>query len=141
MFSSDRVQMRPLRLVKVWLPLGWLAVSMLIYQSLNPSPPELPEWPLADKLTHFVVYAWIMLWFGFIYKPGKKYLFLGLSLILLGAALELLQGASGYRSMEVLDASFSALGVFAGWLLARTRLSSTLLWAERLIYTGIGRGA
>ena len=126
--------MKPLRLLKVWLPLGWFAVCVLIYQSLNPSPPELPEWPFADKMAHFMVYAWIMLWFGFIYKPGKKYLLLGLSLILLGVTLEILQGASGYRSMEALDAGFNALGVFAGWLLARTRLSSTLLWTERLIY-------
>jgi len=121
--------------VKVWLPLGWLAVSVLIYQSLNPSPPELPEWPLADKLAHFMVYAWIMLWFGFVYTPGKKYLLLGLSLVLLGVALELLQGVSGCRSAEVSDASFNALGVLAGWLLAHTRVSSTLLWTERLIYS------
>ena len=126
--------MRSLRLLKVWLPLGWFAICLLIYQSLDPSPPELPEWPLADKMAHFLVYAWIMLWFGFIYRPGKKYLLLGLSLILLGVILEILQGASGYRSMEALDASFNALGVFAGWLLAQTKLSSTLLWTERLIY-------
>jgi VanZ family protein len=126
--------MRPLRLLKAWLPLGWFAVCVLIYQSLNPSPPDLPEFPLADKLAHFMVYAWIMLWFGFIYKPGKKYLLLGLGLILLGVTLELLQGASGYRSMEVSDACFNVLGVFSGWLLALTRLSSTLLWTERLIF-------
>ena len=126
--------MRPLRFAKVWLPLGWFAVCMLIYESLNPSPPELPEWPLADKLAHFVAYTWIMLWFGFIYQPGKKYLLHGLSLILLGVTLELLQGAGGYRSMEVSDACFNALGVFAGGILARTRLSLTLLWTERLIY-------
>jgi len=129
------VPMRPLRFVKVWLSLGWFAVCMLIYQSLNPSPLELPEWPLADKLAHFVAYGWIMLWFGFIYQPGRKYLLHGVSLILLGVTLELLQGASGYRSMEVSDACFNALGVFAGWLLACTRLSSALLWTERLIYS------
>jgi VanZ family protein len=127
--------MRPLRLVKVWLFLGWFAVCVLVYQSLNPSPPELPEWPLADKLAHFMAYGWIMLWFGFIYSPGKRYLLYGLSFILLGVTLELLQGLSGYRSMEVPDACFNALGVFAGWLLARTRASSALLWAERMIYS------
>jgi VanZ family protein len=118
----------------MWMPLGWFAVCFLIYLSLTPSPPELPDWPFSDKMEHFLVYTCIMLWFGFIYLPGKKYLLLGLSLILLGVTLELLQGASGYRSMEVSDACFNALGVFAGWLLARTRLSSTLLWMERLIY-------
>jgi len=126
--------MRSLRLSKEWLTLGWLMVCVLVYLSLNPSPPELPEFPLSDKATHLLSYTWIMLWFGFIYKPGAKYLLLGLTLILLGVILEILQGASGYRSMEVSDASFNGLGVFAGWLLARTRLSSTLLWTERLIY-------
>lgn len=133
--------MRSLRLSKVWLTLGWFMVCVLVYLSLNPSPPELPEFPLADKAIHWLSYAGIMLWFGFIYKPGKKYLLLGLTLILLGVLLEILQGASGYRSMEVSDASCNGLGVFAGWLLARTRLSSILLWTERLIYSGIGRRA
>jgi VanZ family protein len=132
--------MRPLRLLKVWLPLGWLAVSAVIYGSLAPSPPELPQFACADKLTHFMAYGSIMLWFGFIYAPGKKYLHLGSSLILLGVALELLQGASAYRSMELWDASANALGVAVGWLLARTRLSSLLLWAERLIFSA-ERGA
>jgi len=126
--------MKPLRLAKVWLPLGWFSVCMLIYQSLNPSPPELPEWPMADKLAHFAAYSWIMLWFGFIYRPGRKYLAHGLGLILLGVALEFMQGAGGYRSMEASDACFNALGVLAGWLLGCTRLSSALLRAERLIY-------
>jgi VanZ family protein len=126
--------MKSLRLLKVWLPLGWFAVCVLIYQSMNPSPPELPEWPLVDKMSHFLAYALIMLWFGFIYRPGRNYLLLGVSLILLGVMLELLQGASGYRSMEASDAIFNALGVLAGWLLAQTRLSSTLLWIEHLIY-------
>ena len=127
--------MRPLRLKKVWLALGWFAICSLIYQSLDPSPLHLPDFLFADKLTHFLVYAGIMLWFGFIYSPGKKYFLLGLSLILLGVTLELLQGAGGYRSMEVSDASLNALGVFVGGLLARTRLSSALLWAEHFIYS------
>jgi VanZ family protein len=126
--------MRPLRLRKVWLALGWFAVCVLIYESLTPSPPELPEFPFSDKASHFLVYASIMLWFGFIYSQGKRYSLIGLSLILLGVTLELLQGAGGYRSMEVSDASFNALGIFVGGLLARTRLSSALLWAERVIY-------
>lgn len=127
--------MRVLRLRKVWLAVGWFAVCILIYESLTPSPPSLPEFPLADKLTHFLVYTLIMLWFGFVYSPGKKYSLLGLSLILLGVILELLQGAGGNRSMEVSDASANALGVLVGGLLAATRLSSALLWVERLIYS------
>ena len=132
--------MRPLRLAKVWVPLGWIAVCVLIYESLNPSPPELPGWPAADKMAHFAAYGGIMLWLGFIYRPGRKYFFVGLSLIFLGVTLELLQGASGHRSMELADACFNALGVVAAWLLARTKVSSTLLWIERLIYSAERRG-
>jgi glycopeptide antibiotics resistance protein len=83
-----------------------------------------------------MAYAWIMLWFGFIYRPGKNYLLLGFGLILLGVTLELLQGASGYRLMQVSDVSSNVLGVFVGWLLAYTRISSTLLCTERLLYSG-----
>lgn len=133
--------MRPLRLRKLWLTLGWLAIGVLVYQSLTPSPVELPEFALSDKLAHFLAYAWIMLWFGFIYPPGKRHRLLGLSLILLGVTLEMLQGAGGYRSMEIADASFNALGVLAGGLLSHTRLSSALLWAERMIYRSEGQRA
>jgi VanZ family protein len=133
--------MRPLRLAKVWLTVGCFAVCVLIFQSLNPSPPDLPEWPSVDKLAHFMAYGWIMLWFGCIYRPGKKHFIIGLSLIMLGVALELLQGAGGHRSMEAADACFNALGVLGGWLLAYTRLSSTLLWAERIIYKSVERRA
>jgi len=129
--------MRVLRLRKAWLAVGWFAVCILIYESLTPSPPNLPEFPLADKLTHFLAYALTMLWFGFICSPGKKYVLLGLSLVLLGVILELLQGAGGYRSMEVADASSNALGVFVGGLSAATRLSSFLLWAEQKIYKSV----
>jgi VanZ family protein len=107
---------------------------MLIYHSLTPSPPEMPEFPFADKLTHLLVYGWIMLWLGFIYRPGTRFLLFGFLLILLGVTLELVQGTTGYRSMEVSDAICSTLGVFVGWLLAHTRISSILLWTERLIY-------
>ncbi len=32
------------------------------------------EFPGGDKLLHFSAYATLMLWFGFIYLPGKAYL-------------------------------------------------------------------
>jgi len=52
---------------------------------------ELPEWPLADKLAHFMAYGWIMLWFGFIYRP-EEVSPPRLEFGPLGMTLELLQG-------------------------------------------------
>ena len=125
--------MRPLRFVRLWLGLGWLFVALVIFFSLTPSPPSPIEFTGADKLFHVSTYALMMLWFGLVYLPGRAYLLLGIGLILMGIALELIQGLTGYRSLEYVDMIANAVGVSFGWLLVRTRLSSTLLHVEAKI--------
>ena len=49
---------------------------------------------------------------------------------MVGFALEIIQGAIGYRSMEVLDMLSNTLGVLLGGLLAKTRLSALLVNVE-----------
>ena len=88
--------------------------------------------PGQDKLMHFMAYTFIMLWFGFCYQPGNGYRNLGIGLITLGIALELIQGLMGSRSMELLDMLVNTVGIFIGWLLARTRLSLALIHVERI---------
>jgi hypothetical protein len=111
----------------------------VVYYSLNPSPPDLPSFEGADKLAHLGAYAVMMLWFGFIYLPGPRLLLLGAVFVLLGITLDLLQGATAYRSMEPLDMISNACRVCVGGLLARTRLASALLWLENRLY-GSGGG-
>ena len=132
--------MRPLRLTRLWQSMGWIYVALVIYSSLHPYPPELPGFQGADKLVHLSVYAIMMLWFGFIYLPGPRLLLFGAFFVLLGTVLDLAQGATGYRSMELLDMISNAGGVCVGGLLARTRVSSTLVWLEGRLYGGNGRG-
>jgi VanZ family protein len=122
--------MRPLRLLILWQAIGWLYVALVIYESLTPSPPELPGFPGSDKLVHLGVYALIMVWFGFIYEPGKRLAILGALFFMLGMILEFIQGATGYRSMELSDMISNAVGLLAGGLLAKTRLSATLVRLE-----------
>jgi VanZ family protein len=130
--------MRSLRLTRLWQAIGWLYVALVIYYSLHPSPPGLPAFQGADKLAHIGAYAAMMLWFGFIYLPGPRLLVLGVFFVLLGIVVDFAQGATAYRSTELLDMISNAGGVCAGGLLARTRLSSTLVRLEGLFFSGRG---
>jgi len=126
--------MRSLRLRRLWQAIGWGYVGLVIYYSLNPSPPDLPGFQGADKLAHVGAYAIMILWFGFIYLPGPRLLILGVFFVALGVFLDFVQGMTGFRSTEPLDMIANACGVFIGGMLARTRLASALVWLEgRLI--------
>jgi len=131
--------MRSLKLTGLWQAMGWVYVALVIYYSLDPSPPELPSFQGADKLVHLSVYAIMMLWFGFIYLRGQRLLLLAVLFVLLGIVLELVQRATGYRSMEPLDMIANAGGVCLGGLLARTRFASALVWLEDCLYGGRDR--
>lgn len=130
--------MRPLKLRVLWHTIGWVYLAFVIYGSLTPSPPELPVFPGADKLVHGLVYATMMLWFGFIYFSGRSMILLGAVFITVGIVLDILQGTTGSRSMEILDMASNAAGVVLGGLLARTRVGLALSRLEELIY---GKGA
>jgi VanZ family protein len=130
--------MRQLKLLILWQAIGWVYVALVVYESLTPSPPELPGFPGSDKLAHFGLYTIMMLWFGSIYEPGKRLMLLGVVFFMLGAMLELAQGATGYRSMEVADMISNTVGLLAGGLLAKTRVCFALVRLEALLY-GQGR--
>jgi len=127
--------MRNLRFGKIWLMIGWLLTLFIIISSLIPIPPDTLATSIGDKTLHLLVYLCLMLWFGFIYLPGKDYLKIGVGLVLMGMALEFLQGAMSYhRSMEFFDALFNTIGVTTGWFLSKTPISSLLLRLESLLF-------
>jgi VanZ family protein len=137
-FGNRREPMRPLKLKILWHTIGWTYLAFVIYASLTPSPPDLPGFPGADKWLHLIAYTMMMLWFGFLYRSRLSLLVLGASFIALGIVLDLLQGATSFRSMEFLDMMANALGVLIGGLLARTRIGLALSRLERLIFEGPG---
>ena len=122
--------MRPLRFSTIWLTLGFLLVALVIYFSIIRNPPSAFHFSNSDKLTHLLVYFSVMLWFGMIFLPGKTYFILGLGLVMMGILLEVIQGATLYRSMEVLDMLSNTLGVLLAALLARTPVSAFLVMVE-----------
>lgn len=122
---------RPLRLRPVWLSIGWLLVLFVVYMSLAPRIPS-ADITYFDKIGHFLAYFALMSWFGFVYLRGT-HLWIGLSLVVFGIALECVQYWTGYRVFSPFDIVANVLGVTAGWLLAATRFAQLLAAMENLL--------
>lgn len=120
-----------LRWRPLWLVIGWGLVAAVIWSSLTPAPPELPEVPLADKLAHAVAYALLMGWFGQLYTRPLMRLAHAFSFVLLGIVLELVQGAGSVRSLEVADMFANGVGVVIGWTALRLGADRVLLGLEQ----------
>lgn len=125
--------MRPLRHHRIWLSLGWLLVILVSIFSLTPAPAIAVAG--GDKLVHFVVYGFLMTWFGGIYAR-LRHLRIAVYLALLGIGLEALQAFTSYRHLDVLDATANAAGVLSAWLLVKTRMNSAFEWVENRLSGG-----
>jgi len=113
---------------RILLVIGWILIAATIYGSLAP---ELPSLGLAtgDKVRHFLGYFIVMAWFSGLY-PRDRHALLALAFLLMGAALEGLQGAlTTTRDMDLFDLVMNALGIATAFLLARLGLAN---WARRL---------
>ena len=108
---------------RLYLAAGWAWAAAVVWLSLTPSPPAI-DVSQGDKAGHLFAYAVLMFCFA---QACARRLYLALALIALGVALEFAQGATGYRTFDVLDMTANALGVLAGWaaaiLLRRLRTS------------------
>jgi VanZ family protein len=115
----------------VWLVGGWLLVSLIVYLSLTPHPPEPLSFPYADKLEHGFAYALLSLWFCQIYQQLRQRVVVIVALIGLGVSMEIMQGWSGFRYFEYADMLANSLGALCGLLLARTPLGRVFLMIEK----------
>ncbi len=117
------------KLRQVWLFTGWLLVALVVYLSLIPALPSI-DITAADKVAHAFAYATLTLWFLQLY-PADRRAMLVIGFIMMGIALEFLQGLTASRSFEYADIAANTGGVALGWLLAKTRLSNTLHVIEK----------
>ena len=119
--------MLPLRFPRVWAGLGWLLVLGVIAGSLLPGR-ALPEVSFNDKLQHAVVYLVLMVWFAGLYAR-RFYLGIAAVLCALGIGLDLLQGLTATRSLELYDIAADFVGIAIGFGLAVAFLGG---WCQRL---------
>lgn len=123
----------------LWLAMGWLLVSLVVYISLVPQPPAALEFDYGDKLGHLLAYGMLMIWFCQIYwKPGSRIL-IALALVAMGVGMEFLQGLSGYRYFEYGDMLANGLGVLFGWLAALTSAGRLLVKIDQWINLALAR--
>lgn len=120
----------------LWLKIGYLLVVCVIVLTLIPDPyytlgiDDLFK-DLSDKAQHLFAYVMMMGWFMQIYHSKKSHLILATSFILMGIALEFIQGLGQTRMFEVADMAANGVGVLLAWLFAYTRLANILSWFER----------
>lgn len=115
-----------LRYHRTWLALGGLWIALVITLSLMPNPPDPLSFEQRDKLSHFLAYGWLMLWFCQLYSGAARRGGWALAFVALGVGLEFVQSLTPDRAYEVLDMAANAGGVLLGWLLAATPLAQAL---------------
>lgn len=127
--------LKPLRHPRAWLALWWLAVVLVFAVCLVPAP-ELPSVPRGfDKLEHFLAFFLLAASAVQLYATRRALWCAAIGLVLLGVAIELAQFAfTRTRSMDPADVLADALGVAAGFALARTPLRDLLLWIEARLF-------
>lgn len=116
---------------RVWLSCGYLLVLTVLGFSLWPLVSERAMMiPYFDKFLHAFTFMVLMLWFSGL-MSRHFYLKLFLILLIYGALIELLQNFTPYRQMEFNDFVADAIGLVAGWVLARAGLGNWCVWVEK----------
>jgi VanZ family protein len=101
---------------RLWKLGGWLGIALTLVVSLMP--PVLNESGRhTDKLVHLAGYAVLMFWWAQLVVERRWRL--AVAVVVLGIAIELLQGLTPNRQPDVLDALANSSGVLIGWLAAR----------------------
>ena len=119
---------------KLWLLLGWLYVLLLLYGSLIRVPDINTYLDHTDKLIHFLLYFILAGWFIQLYsRHSQRMVILG-GAIVLGIVIEFLQGLTGYRSFDLLDALANSIGAISAFLLANTSMALLLKRFDKWVY-------
>lgn len=108
-FSTDK------RRVILWRLIFFSALSVVMTLALLPTS-GVQGFTGQDKLLHCITFAvlFLMACQGYPDQTYRKWLYLGL--FFYGVSMELLQGQTAYRSMEILDLVADILGIALGCL-------------------------
>jgi VanZ family protein len=117
----------PLRYAKVWFALGCLLVVGVVVGSLLPGD-MVDGLSYNDKLMHAGSYFALMVWFAGLYRRALHPL-VGAVLLALGIGVDLLQGLTATRHLDIYDIAANCFGILAGLVLSVLFLEG---WCQRL---------
>lgn len=126
--KSGRQAASGLRFASLWQAAGWTMVSLVIWLSLTPHPPQPPAMLSWDKADHLLAYAALMFWFAQSFARRWRW---PLFLCVLGFTLEVLQGLGAVRTFDLYDMVANVLGVMLGLVLAMTPAGRLLAAVDR----------
>ncbi len=127
--------MRPFVRPRIWLGLWLIGWVLCVVLSLIHPVPLGVEVPDGDKIEHFLAYGTLSAWAMNLYTSRPSRLLAALSLVALGIAMELAQGAfTTDRMMDWHDALANALGVAAGQALVATPARDWLQRIDRRLF-------
>jgi len=122
------------KLRQIWLALGAVWVSMTLYLSLTPDPPEPMNFLNADKLVHALTYSFLMLWFCQIYQLRSSRILIAGLLVVLGVGIEYLQRMTAYRVFDYADMLANSAGVLLSLFLVSSGLGRIGVMLETKIF-------
>jgi len=124
--------MKPLHNRRGWLALWWTAIAVVVVVCLMP-PLPLPPLPRnSDKIEHLLGYFALAASAVQIYRRGAVLWLVGLGLVAMGIAIEVMQGAlTTTRAQDPYDALANAIGVTFGLATAFSPWRDLLLHWQR----------
>ncbi len=125
--------MKPLRFAPLWWSIGGVLVAVVATFSLLPPGDGVALLP--DKLVHFTAYFMLGTWFVALAAQHPLHALAGV--ILLGGAIELLQGLTPERQPEWLDFLANALGATLALLVIRALPLNPFRWFESRVLKAV----
>jgi len=122
--------LQELRYRRLWWAIGLGLVALVVYLSLTPLPPDVPDVAGFDP-GHFVAYFTLMGWWAQLVRRGWGRVAIAAALVALGIGLEFAQALTGYRTFDLLDMRDDAIGVGAAFVLTLSPLGEALAALER----------
>lgn len=104
----------------IWIALGWTFLILFLSFKKASSLQTNFDFPNLDKVVHFMFYfVFVFLWYRFVFSLGKQSVkilfFISFVAIILGIAIEYLQGiVTVDRNSDLYDVLANSLGVLTG---------------------------
>lgn len=125
---------RALRHGRLWRALARAGLVLTVAVSLLPMPDLGVHVEHGDKYEHLVWYFALTLWYAQLVDGRRALAVRALGLLALGAAIELAQGLTAWRSADWRDMVANATGIACGVLLGLTTARHWLARLERRLF-------